>query len=158
MTDTTPEIYLRDLLRAYLTDPNSSRVASTPYIVSRWPYQTDLVTNHFPRISVINQFNSAKPFGLGSSVFWKTPRLQIDVWVKSDQPLTIDSVVYEGIEQVTKIANDVEDTVQTNWISYLASTGKLIILQSFNWYSPKYEYDYNFWRITGDVTFANIKT
>ena len=157
MADQTPEVYIRDLLRAYLVDPNPSRVATTPYIVSRWPFQTDLTTNHFPRVSIINQFNSAKPFGVGSSVMWRTPRMQIDVWVKPDQPLTIDGTVYEGIEQVTRIANDVEDAIQDNWISYLANTGKLIILQSINWYSPRMEYDYALWRITGDITMANIQ-
>jgi hypothetical protein len=156
MVDTTPEVYVRDLLRAYLTDPNSTRVIGTPYVVSRWPYQTDLTTNHFPRISIVNQFNSAKPFGIGSSTFWKTPRLQINVWVKPDQALTIGGTVYEGIEQVTKLANDAEDAIQHNWITYLASTGKLIILQSFNWYAPTYEYDYAIWKITGDITFANV--
>ncbi len=157
MTDTTSEVYLRDMLRTYLADPNPNRVVGTPFIVTRWPYQTDLTVNHFPRVSIIKQFSSGKPFGIGSSTMWKTPRLQIDVWCKPTQVLTIGGTPYEGIELVTKIANDIEAEIQAHWISSLASTGKLIIMQSISWYSPKMEYDLSLWKITGDVTFSNIQ-
>jgi len=157
MTD-EPEVIIRDMLRTRLTDPNPSRVASTPYIVDDWPYQTDLVTNHFPRISVISQFENNKGFGIGSSTFWATYRLQIDVWCKGDQPLTISATSYEGVKQVVKISRDLEEAMKSYWISDLANTGKFLLLVSYNAYSPKYEYAYNLWRRTIDVTFSKVQT
>lgn len=152
-----PEIMLRDLLRTRLTDPNPSRVVGTPYIVDDWPYQTNLVYNNFPRVSIIKQFKNSKPFGIGSTDFWYTPRLQIDVWCKIDQPLTINAVSYEGIKQVVKISTDVEEAIRQFWITDLASTQKLIVLQSYNTYSPKMDYDNMLWRQTADITFANVR-
>ena len=158
MTDTSPEVYLRDMLRVRLVDPNATnRVSGTQYIAARFPYETNLVTNNYPRISISNQFSSARSFGIGSSVMWKTPRLQIDISTKPDQPLTIDGTTYTGVEQVSKIADDIEYAIQHYWISDLALTGKLIILQSLNWYLPKMNYDMNLWRIVGDITFSNIQ-
>ena len=153
-----PEVMIRDLLRARLTDPNSSRVAGTPYIVSRWPYQTDLVTNHFPRISVVKQFENEKVFGIGSSDFWGTYRLQLDVWCKQDSVFEISETNYEGIELVTKLMRDVEEAIRTNWIVDLAQTRKLIVLVSYNTYTPKLEYDYALWRQTADLTMSNIRS
>jgi len=150
-----PELELRNMLRTRLTDPNSSRVAGTPYVVDSWPYQTDLTTNHFPRISVIPQFESNKSFGLNSTNFWSTYRLQIDCWIKPDQPLIINSSTYEGVNQIIKISRDVETAIKTYWITDLALTNKFIILTSYNTYAPHYDYDYNFWRRTADLTLAN---
>lgn len=157
MTDTTPETYVRDLLRTYLTDPNPSRVASSEFIASRWPRDTDLTINHFPRISIIRQFNSSRPFEIGTAAMWQTPRLQLDVWVKPDHVLTIDGVETEGGNQVTLLADAAEQAIRTNWISYLASTNKLIILRNINWYPAKMDYTFSLWRLTGDITFNNIR-
>jgi len=157
MTD-EPEVMVRDLLRARLSDPNSaSRVAGTPFIVSRWPYQTNLTTNHFPRISIVKQFENEKPWGIGSSDFWGTYRLQIDVWCKQDQVCTIDATPYEGIELVTKLMRDAEEEIRAHWVVDLAHTQKLIVLVSYNTYTPKIEYDYALWRQTADITFSNIR-
>ncbi len=153
-----PEVMIRDLLRTRLTDPNPSRVAGTPYIVSRWPYQTNLTTNHFPRISVVKQFENEKTFGIGSSSFWGTYRLQLNVWCKQDQVCTVDALPYEGIELVTKLMRDAEEEIRTHWIVDLAQTRKLIVLVSYNTYTPKIEYDYALWNQVADITFSNIRS
>lgn len=156
MTD-EPEVMIRDLLRTYISDPNPSRVVGTPFIIDDWPFQDNLTYNHFPRISIIPQFENDKPFGIGSSDFWSTYRLQIDIWCKTDQPLSIGGSEYEGIKQVIKLSRDVEEAIRINWISNLASTNKLIILESYNQYSPKIDYEFMVWRRTSDCTLKNIR-
>jgi len=153
-----PEIIIRDFLRTRLTDPNPSRPVGINYVVSDWPVVEEMTTSHFPIISVTPQFESNRSFGIGSSTFWSTYRLQIDVWCKKDQPLTISATSYEGAQQVIKISRDAEDAMRANWIADLASTGKFLILTSYNQYIPKYEYQYNIWRRTIDVTFSNVQT
>lgn len=154
---TEPDIIIRDFLRTRLTDPNPSRVASTPYVTDDWPYQTDLTTNHFPRISIINQFESGKPFGIGSTNVLSTARLQLDIWVKPDQPLTITASPYEGFKQVRQIMRDISEAIRLYWIVDMAQTGKVLYEVSINWYPPKREYDYNLVRQTGDVTFVILR-
>ena len=152
-----PETMVRDMLRTRLTDPNSSRVVGTPYIVDDWPYEDDLVFNNFPRISITKQFENEKMWGLNSTDFWGTYRLQIDVWCKMDQPLTISGTNYTGMKQAIKISRDVEEAIRAYWITDLANTNKLIVLTSYNTYSPKLEYDYALFRQTADCTFSNIR-
>lgn len=153
-----PDIIIRDLLRARLTDPNPSRVAGTPYIIDDWPYQTDLTTNHFPRISIFNQFENSRPYGLGSTNTLNTSRLQLDIWVKPDQPLTVDSVYQgEGYKQVRKIMRDISEAIRLYWINDLAKTGKVMYEVSINWYPPKMVYEYNLVRQTGDVSFVILR-
>lgn len=153
-----PDIILRDFLRERLTDPNLSRVATTPYIVDDWPFQTDLTTNHFPRISIINQFESGKPFGIGSTNVLSTARLQLDIWVKRDQPLDIDGTYYEGFKQVRKLMRDISEAIRFYWITDLAQTNKVLYQITINWYPPKYEYDYNLAKQTGDISFVILRT
>jgi len=155
---TEPEINLRDMLRVRLTDPNPSRVAGTPFIVDQWPYQVDLTTNHFPRISIINQFDSGKPFGLNSTDELSTVRLQIDIWSKPDQPLTIGASQYEGFKQVRQLMRDISEAIRLYWITDLAQTNKVMYKVSINWYPPKMEYDYNIVRQTGDISFVILRT
>ena len=152
------EINLRDMLRVRLTDPNPSRIINTPFIIDQWPYQTNLTTNHFPRISIINQFSSDKPFGLGSTNVLSTIRLQIDLWIKPDQPLTIDTSQYEGFKQVRKLMRDVSEAIRLHWIGDLAQTDKVVYQVSINWYPPRMEYDYNIVRQTGDISFVILRT
>ncbi len=155
---TEPDIIIRDFLRTRLTDPNSSRITSTPYVVDDWPFQTELTTNHFPRISIINQFESGKPFGIGSTNVLSTARLQIDVWVKRDQPLTVGAVYQgEGFKQVRQIMRDINEAIRLYWISDLAQTNKVLYQVIINWYPPTYEYDYNLARQTGDCTFVILR-
>jgi len=153
-----PDIILRDFLRERLTDPNLSRVATTPYIVDDWPFQTDLTTNHFPRISIINQFSSDKPFGIGSTNVLSTVRLQLDIWVKPDQPLTIDVSPYEGFKQARQLMRNISEAIRLYWITDLAQTGKVVYQVSINWYPPKMVYEYNIVRQTGDISFVILRT
>lgn len=154
---TEPDIILRDFLRVRLTDPNSSRVAGTPFIIDDWPYQTNLLTNHFPRISVINQFESGRPFGIGSTNVLSTVRLQLDIWVKPDQPLTISASPFEGFKQVRQLMRDISEAIRLYWISDLAQTNKVIYQISINWYPPKMVYEYNIVRQTGDISFVILR-
>lgn len=154
---TEPDIILRDFLRVRLTDPNSSRVAGTPFIIDDWPYQTNLTTNHFPRISVINQFESGRPFGIGSTNVLSTVRLQLDIWVKPDQPLTISASPFEGFKQVRQLMRDISEAIRLYWISDLAQTSKVVYQISINWYPPKMVYEYNIVRQTGDISFVILR-
>jgi len=150
---TEPEIEIRDMLRTRLTDPNPSRTAGTYYVVDGWEFDADVTTNQYPRISIIGQFENDQPWGLNSTNFWSTYRLQIDVWVKGDHSLDIGGTNYEGKEQVRKIMRLAEEALRDYWITDLANTGKFVILRSFNTYSIKYVPEYNLWRRTADVTF-----
>ena len=154
---TEPDIILRDMLRERLTDPNPSRVAGSSFIIDDWPYQTDLTTNHFPRISIINQFESGKPFGIGSTNVLSTVRLQLDTWVKPDQPLTIGVSQYEGFKQVRQLMRDISEIIRLYWISDLAQTDKVVYQVSINWYPPKMVYEYNIIRQTGDISFVILR-
>lgn len=155
---TEPDIILRDFLRIRLNDPNSSRVAGTPFVIDDWPYQTNLTTNHFPRISIINQFESGRPFGLGSTNVLSTARLQLDIWVKPDQPLTISASPYEGFKQVRQLMRDISEAIRLYWINDLAQTNKVVYQISINWYPPKMVYEYNIVRQTGDISFVILRT
>jgi len=155
---TEPDIILRDMLRTRLTDPNPNRVADSPFVIDDWPYQTDLTTNHFPRISIINQFESGKPYGLGSTNVLSTSRLQLNIWVKPDQPLTIDTSQYEGFKQVRQLMRNVSEAIRLHWIGDLAQTNKVIYQVSINWYPPKMEYGYNLITQVGDITFVILRT
>lgn len=153
-----PDIDLRNMLRTRLVDPNPSRVAGTPYVVDNWPYQTNLTYNHFPRVSVINQFESQKPFGIGSTNTLNTARLQIDIYVKPDNVTTIDANFYEGFNEVRKISRNITETIRTYWISDMATMGQVIYQVSINFYSPKFDYENNLVRRTGDVSFVILRT
>ena len=155
---TEPDIDLRNMLRNRLVDPNPSRVIGTPYIVDNWPYQTNLTYNHFPRISIINQYESQKPFGLGSTNTLNTVRLQIDVWCKMDNVATIDANPYEGFNEVRKISRDVTEIIRKYWILDMAKTGQVVYQINLNWYSPKVELDYAIVRRTSDVSFVILRT
>ncbi len=152
------EISLRDMLRTRLTDPNPSRIINTPFIVDQWPYQTNLVTNNFPRISIINQFSSDKCFGIGSTNVLSTVRVQLDIWVKPDQPLTISASQYEGFKQVRQLMRDITEAIRLYWITDLAQTNKVVYQISINWYSPKMDYENNIVRQTGDISFVILRT
>ncbi len=157
MTD-EPDIMLRDFLRSRLTDPNSSRVVGTPYVVDNWPYQTDLVFNNFPRISVINQFDSSSPYGIGSTTTKNTVRLAIDIWVKPDNLVTIGATPYEGFNEVRKITRDITEAIRQYWITDLASTGKVLYGINLNWYNAKRDLDMNLVRRTGDISLVFIRS
>ncbi len=153
-----PDIDLCNMLRIRLIDPNPSRIVGTPYIVTNFPYQTNLTYNHFPRVSVINQFESQKCFGIGSTTTLNTARLQIDIWSKMDNVVTIDANPYEGLNEVRKISRDVTEKIRQYWISDMATTGQIIYQVSINFYSIKVEYDYGIIRRTGDVSFVILRT
>jgi len=155
---TEPDIDLRNMLRNRLIDPNPSRVAGTPYVVDNFPYQTGLLYGHFPRISVINQYESQKPFGLGSTTTLNTARLQIDVWCKMDNVATIDANPYEGFNEVRKISRDISEAIRKYWILDMATTGQVIYQINLSWYSPKIEMDYAIVRRTGDISFVILRT
>ena len=153
---TEPDILLRDLLRDNLTDPNSaSRVGE--WIVEDFPWQTNLTVNAFPRISVMGQFDSSRPFGLNSTNAMTSSRLQIDIWVKPDQILTISATPYEGFKQVRYLKREIEDAVHENTISDLETTGDVLYLNVINWYPAKMDYEFNLVRQTGDTTYAIYK-
>lgn len=147
-----PEIDLRNLLRNRLTFPVSTK------IVDNWPYFTNLVYGDFPRISIVNQFDSSKPYGIGSNDTLNTARLQIDIWVKPDNLATIGSGVYEGFNEVRKISRDVTEAIRKYWRSDMATTAQVIYEVSLNWYSPKIDYDQNIVRRTGDISFVILRT
>lgn len=147
-----PEEDLRDMLRVRLTDPQPSRVGE--FIVSNWPYDTDFIYNNYPRISVISQFENSRPFTLGGTDTWNPTRLQLDIWVKSDQVLNINGTGYEGFHQVIALSREITEAIRKNWVSDLANTGKVVLETAVNWYPAKYDYSFNLFRRTGDVTFA----
>jgi hypothetical protein len=159
MVKDEPEIYLRDVLRNRLTDPNiTNRPITDAYVNADWPQWTNLVLNNFPRIAIIKPNESSVSWGLGSSIFWSTYRMTIEVFVKPDQPFTISTVIYEGKELILKITRDIEEAVRTYWINDLANTNKLILLQSYSVYSPRMDYDLRLWRQVSDVTFKSVRS
>ena len=153
-----PDIDLCNMLRIRLVDPNPNRIVGSQYIVTNWPYQTNLTHNHFPRVSIINQYESQKPFGLNSTTTLNTARLQIDIWCKMDNVATIDANPYEGFNEVRKISRDISETIRKYWILDMAMTGQVIYQINLSWYSPKIEMDYAIVRRTGDISFVILRT
>lgn len=152
---TEPDVLLRNMLRTRLTDPNSSRVASTPYVVDDFPWQTSLTANHFPRISVLGQFDSDRPFGFGGITEISSSRIQIDIWVKPDQPLTVGKTYQgEGFKQVRLIKRSIVTAIKDYTTQDLVATGDILYFNVVNWYPPHFDYDFNLVRQTGDVTYA----
>lgn len=152
-----PETVVRDFLRTRLTDPNSSRVAGTAYIEEVWPVIDNLQTNHYPRISVLKLSEPSRPFGLGSTKYWYTARIQVDVWTKSDQVLTISSVAYEGDKLARKITRDIITAFETYWVSDLANTNKAILFRVENTSSPEIDYDYRVWKQPITISLENMR-
>jgi hypothetical protein len=152
---TEPDILVRDLLRNRLTDPNSSRVGE--YVVEDFPWETSLTINNFPRVSVMEQFDSSRPFGLGSTNAIVSDRLQLDIWVKPDQVLTVSGTPYEGFKQVRWIKRTIINALHSYSISDLVATGDVLYLNVINWYPPKLDYTFNLVRQTSDVTFSIYK-
>lgn len=158
MVSGEPELYIRDLLRTRLTDPQTSRPATDSYVQIDWPQHDSLLLTNYPRISIIKTNESSVPWGLGSTVLWTSYRMQIEVFVKPDNILSISSTNYEGKELCLKISRDVEEALRQYWITDLAQTDKLILLTSYNVYSPSYNYEYRFWRQMSDITMRNKRS
>jgi hypothetical protein len=152
---TEPDILLRDMLRTRLTDPNSARVGA--YVVEDFPRTTDLTINSYPRISVIEQFDSERPFGLNSTNAIVSSRLQLDIWVKPDHVLTVTAVPYEGFKLIRLIKRNIINAIHLYSISDLVTTQDVLYFSVVNWYPPKLDYTYNLVRQTGDITYAIYK-
>ncbi len=150
---TEPDVFVRNMLRTRLTDPNLAN-RTREYVVDDYPWETDLTTNDFPRVSVIGQFDSSRPFGFNSTNALVSSRLQLDIWVKPDQILTIDGSPYEGFKQVRKIKRAIDDAVRLYSISDLVVPGYVLYLNVINWYPPHMDYEFNLVRQTGDTTYA----
>ena len=105
----------------------------------------------------MGQFDSGRPFGFNSTNAMQSSRVQIDIWAKPDQVLTIGKTAYEGFKLVRYLKREVDDAVHEHTISDLVVTGDVLYLNVINFYPPKMDYEFNLVRQTGDTTYAIYK-
>jgi len=156
MTEATEII--RDILRAHMTDPLPTRVVGTNWIIDDWPEIENMTSNDFPRISLVMPQEFRKLFSLGSTSMWSTDRLQIDVWVKPDVILTVNGTSCANAKQALKLSAYVRDIIKQYAISDILLPSNYVILRAWDSYTPHKNYEYNFWRLTADVTLERLIT
>lgn len=117
-----PENQLITVLRARMTDPNSTDRYGDNWIFDDMP-RKDLKKNSYPRLSVTPVTETAEGINIRRNPTMQySPRLQIDVWVwagidgQDSMILTIDEKEYEGNKlltylkrQVTNVLDDYQD-------------------------------------------------
>ncbi len=122
---TEPIIAVQSLLRAQMTDYNSTDRIGDNWIYPDWPRVTGngaLSKNSYPRISIIDISETGEPLTIGNTAgLFQTILLQIDVWIwskdKDAMILVIDSDNYEGTRLRDKIARDVINELRNHFYS-----------------------------------------
>ncbi len=113
-----PENQLITLLKARMTDPNSTNRIGANWIFDDMP-RKDLKKNSYPRLSVMPVTETAEINEFGGNMQY-APEIQVDVWVwagidgQDSMILTIDGDKYEGNKLLTYVARAVKDALDDN--------------------------------------------
>ncbi len=124
-----PENQIITVLRANLTDPNSTDREGSNWIFNDIP-RLDLKKNSYPRISVMPVTETAEIIEFGGNMQY-SPQIQIDIWVwggldgKDPMILTIGSDKYEGNKLLTYLARAVKDAIDDNKSTLEQDTNKM---------------------------------
>lgn len=119
MTSQEPIMAIVKLIRAQVTDPNTTR-NSLP-VFPDWP-RKDLTKGSYPRVSVTRISETETPTSIGATNYMEDEiHLQIDVWIwakKNDaQILTISSVTYSESKLRDYFARDIINKLRQNFYS-----------------------------------------
>ena len=117
------------VLKARLTDPNSTNREGTNYIYDDMP-RKDLSKNSYPRLSVMLVSETGDIIDFAGTMQYH-PRVQIDIWVwagidgQDSMKLTISGKVYEGQKLLDYMARQVKNALDDNKSDFYDDTNKM---------------------------------
>lgn len=157
-----PATEVRDFLRTRMIDPVPGVFPYTftatfgdgthdrdnlEWIFTFFP-RLDLTIDSFPMISVTQISETGDMFSLGSTVHWQTFQMQIDMWVKEDDVLTIDNTPREGKEIAIYLARQVQESFRQYWITDFANEGKFKLYRMTGRKPVVLDIEKRIWRVT----------